>query len=240
MTRQDARILIVDDVEENIDVLSRMLERAGYEQIWRTTDPLESLELFQSVDPHLLILDLEMPGMTGLEVMARIQEMTGVEHFVPTLILTGTTNPDAAWRCLAMGARDFVQKPFRGGELLWRVKNLLRAGSEHHVLDEEASELTSQPGFESPHIHAPPLNSAGAASEPLGVSADLVGTIAHDLNNLLTQISGYADLLQMEMADHKTADQETNAEDVAEIQRAVKQASAMTRELLTHAAANEP
>src|SRR5688500_8646630 len=82
-----SRILVVDDEEDNVRVLSQMLRWAGYSRIQSTSSSLEAVRLFEQLEPDLVLLDLRMPGLDGFGVMERLQVQTG--DWVPFLILTG-------------------------------------------------------------------------------------------------------------------------------------------------------
>src|SRR5712691_9089049 len=83
-----AKILIVDDQEANVQVLERMLQREGYHNIRSTTDSRETLALFADFEPHLILLDLVMPHLTGLEVMKLLRPRIPSSMYLPILVLT--------------------------------------------------------------------------------------------------------------------------------------------------------
>jgi len=117
-----AKILIVDDKEANVRLLEGMLRIAGYTSVHSTTNPLEVCELHRTNRYSLILLDLQMPGMDGFEVMEYLKEIeTG--SYLPVLVITA--QPDHKLRALAAGARDFVSKPFDMAELRARVRNIL-------------------------------------------------------------------------------------------------------------------
>src|SRR6266545_2160850 len=119
------RILIVDDEESNVVLLQRMLARAGYGHLTGITDSRNVLQLFQEVQPDLVLLDLMMPHLDGFAVMEQLAVQLPEGSYVPILVLTADVTPEALRRALSAGARDFLTKPFDQTELLLRVKNLL-------------------------------------------------------------------------------------------------------------------
>jgi len=146
---KELRILAVDDDESNLLLLSRMLERAGYTQVEVTTDPSQVPGMFVETPPDLVLLDLQMPGMDGFELMERLAPLTGGGSDVPFLVLTADATEDTKRRALSAGARDFLTKPLNQVELLLRVRNLLqvqqlqdRLHAQNANLEQEVGERT--------------------------------------------------------------------------------------------------
>src|SRR5271157_3444040 len=117
-----ARILIVDDQERNVTLLEEMLRGAGYLSITSTRDPREVCGLNRSHHFDLILLDLQMPGMDGFQVMEDLK-LDDSEGYLPILVITA--QPGHKLRALSAGARDFVTKPFDLAEVLARVHNML-------------------------------------------------------------------------------------------------------------------
>ena len=122
------KILIVDDQKANVLLLQRMLHGAGYLFITSTMDPHEVCGLHGKNCYDLILLDLEMPGMDGFQVMDGLKEIE-TEGYLPVLVLTA--RPDLKLRALKAGARDFVTKPFDLAEVLARVYNMLEVRLLH-------------------------------------------------------------------------------------------------------------
>jgi adenylate cyclase len=123
-----ASILIVDDQEANVSLLEQMLRGAGYVSIASTRDPHEVCELHRKNRYNLILLDLQMPGMDGFQVMEGLKEIeTG--GYLPVLVITA--QPDHKLRALKAGAKDFVSKPFDLAEVLIRVYNMLEVRLLH-------------------------------------------------------------------------------------------------------------
>ena len=136
-----ACILIVDDEPRNVRILKRVLAVAGYRRVIAITDPREALARFAEIEPDLLLLDLHMPKIDGLAVMGRLRAGMPVSEYFPILMLTGDSSPEACQRALAMGASDFVAKPFDMHEVLIRIKNLLETRSLHRQVAEHNHQL---------------------------------------------------------------------------------------------------
>src|SRR3989338_11407766 len=115
-------VLIVDDQKANVALLERMLRGAGYVSVTTTTEPGEVCELHRKNRYDLILLDLQMPGFDGFQVMEGLKEIeTG--GYLPVLVITA--QPDHKLRALQAGAKDFVSKPFELAEVLIRVYNML-------------------------------------------------------------------------------------------------------------------
>ncbi len=119
-----ARILVVDDNESNVALLEMILRNAGYQSIWTTTDPREVEGLYQRWRFDIILLDIRMPHMDGIQVMERLGQSIR-DDYLPVLVLTAQTDMDTRLRALAAGAKDFVTKPFDQAEVLNRIRNML-------------------------------------------------------------------------------------------------------------------
>ncbi len=123
-----SRILIIDDNEAILRVLTRMLNRTGLTEVHATTDSLEGLAMFGRVAPDLVLLDLHMPEPDGFQVLERIRGQEGEEEatVVPVVMLTGDQDQALRIRALGLGANDFLVKPFDATEVGLRVRGLLQ------------------------------------------------------------------------------------------------------------------
>ena len=136
-----ARILIVDDQEQNISLLRRILARAGYENIASTTSPTEALALKEQFEPDLVLLDLHMGDMNGFQVLQElVTNPRGADH-LPVLMITADDSAEVKRRALALGAKDFVRKPFDSTEVLLRIRNLLETRFLYRTLRDQNSDL---------------------------------------------------------------------------------------------------
>jgi putative two-component system response regulator len=141
------RVLIVDDQEVNVVLLERMLRGAGYDSITSTMDPGEVCGLHLRNRYDLILLDLQMPGMDGFQVMEGLKEIEP-EGYLPVLVITA--QPGHKLRALQAGAKDFTSKPFELAEVLARVHNMLEVRLLHNesrnynnVLEQRVRERTA-------------------------------------------------------------------------------------------------
>jgi adenylate cyclase len=116
------KILVVDDQKPNIVLIEQMLHNAGYTAVSSTMDPQKVCELHLIHNFDLILLDLQMPGMDGFQVMENLKQIE-VESYLPVLVITA--QPAHKLQALKSGAKDFVSKPFDLTEVLLRVHNML-------------------------------------------------------------------------------------------------------------------
>lgn len=119
------RLLIVDDSAIDVAVLEDVLADAGYTTIQSTDNPYRAIELCATWHPDLVLLDLHMPGFDGFHVLAELRDLIVGPVDLAVAVLTGNVTTEARNRCLSLGARDFVNKPFDLEEILLRIGNLL-------------------------------------------------------------------------------------------------------------------
>jgi len=141
------KVLIVDDQEANVLLLERMLRGAGYDCVTSTTDPTEVRELHLENRYDLILLDLMMPIMDGLQVMEGLREVQS-DGYLPVLVITAQSGQKLD--ALRAGAMDFVSKPFDLAEVLVRVHNMLEVRlldrelhNQNDVLERRVQERTS-------------------------------------------------------------------------------------------------
>jgi two-component system cell cycle response regulator len=118
----DASILIVDDREANVSLLDQILSEEGYTRITTTTDSLEVCALHKKNRYDLIVLDLQMPGMDGFQVMDGLK-LDESEGYLPVIVLTA--QPGHKLRAFQAGAKDFISKPFDLVEVKTRIHNML-------------------------------------------------------------------------------------------------------------------
>jgi two-component system, cell cycle sensor histidine kinase and response regulator CckA len=117
-----AKVLIVDDRQANVRLLELMLQGAGYVSVTSTVDPRLVCDLHRTNQYDLILLDLQMPGLDGFQVMRELREVEP-EGYLPVLVVTA--HADQRLHALQAGARDFISQPFDHLEALTRIHNML-------------------------------------------------------------------------------------------------------------------
>lgn len=135
-----ARIFIIDDEPANLKLLDKLLASQGYSQFVLIQDPREVLDRYREARPDLILLDINMPHLDGYQVMEQLKALRD-PLMPPIVILTAQHGYDHMLKALALGARDFVGKPFNRVELLMRVRNLLEAQLAHRLVHDQKSVL---------------------------------------------------------------------------------------------------
>ena len=139
----NASILVVDDQEANVQLLMQLLEETGYTRVTSTMQPTEVCSLHRTYHYDLILLDLQMPGMDGFEVMEGLKANLD-DDYLPIIVITA--QPGHKLRALHAGARDFVSKPFDLIEVASRIHNMLEVRLLYKKLNDmnEALEQTVQ------------------------------------------------------------------------------------------------
>jgi len=141
------RILIVDDKMENVKILEDMLAAEGFHNVVSTTDSRRTLDLVSAFDPDLVLLDLMMPGLDGYAVLEQLARRTAPGEFRPVMVISADVTQEAKRRALALGAKDFLTKPFDLIETMLRICNLLETCLLYKRLHGLAHQETPLPGW---------------------------------------------------------------------------------------------
>lgn len=135
-----ARIYLVDDDRRSLRLLEAHLRKAGYSELVLLDDPREVAPRCSVSPPDLVLLDLNMPHLSGFEVLAALGQLHP-DLPIPVIMLTGEEDRQQIVHALQLGARDYVTKPFLPQELLLRVRNQLTAHLAQRKLREQAAVL---------------------------------------------------------------------------------------------------
>ena len=191
------RVLLVDDDEAILRVLEQVLKRHGGCEVFSTLDARQVLPRFRELQPDLVILDLHMPGLDGFAVIQQLRVRVPDREFLPIIVFSGDMTPEARQKALALGATDFLTKPFELPEIHLRVRNLLavraltmRLGDEVRAqstqLEESEVELASRLALvaelsdygDGEHVQRVG-RTAAILAERLGLPDDMVRVIRH-------------------------------------------------------------
>jgi len=138
------RIVVVDDEPANTALLAGLLKRWNYTNVVVMTDPARVVDAFAESVPDLLMLDVNMPALSGFDVMRLIAPWTHGAMRVPVLVLTADATEETKHQALALGARDFLTKPFDHEEVRLRVSNMLEIRQLQLQVNAHTDELEKQ------------------------------------------------------------------------------------------------
>jgi signal transduction histidine kinase len=198
----------VDDQPSHVCLLEKMLREAGYVAVSSTSDPYEVCELHRKNRYSLILLDLQMPGMDGFQVMEGLKALE-IGCYLPVIVITA--QPQQKLLALKAGAKDFVSKPFDVAEVLMRVHNML----EVRLLHVEAEMRAVQ--AEGRFIESQKVDAIG----------QLAAGVAHDFNNIIAIVIGYSELVMERIGPDPELRNHLEA-----IRSAGERAAGLTRQLL--------
>jgi len=211
--QRGARILIVDDQETCALFLARFLEHAGYAVCITLTDATVAVNRFAELAPDLLLLDLHMEPLSGIDVLRAIRETIPARARPPVLVMTGDTTAEAKHEALAAGATDFLSKPFDELEVLLRIRHMLEARALYQqcqVYSQNLEELVSRRTaalqeqtheLEQAMTELRETQQQVIQQERVRALGTMASGLAHDLNNGLSIILGCGEILLNQKAD---------------------------------------
>ncbi|MFA5059992.1 MAG: HD domain-containing phosphohydrolase [Candidatus Omnitrophota bacterium] len=131
----NAKILIIDDQQIHALLLEKIIKTAGYERVLSITDPRQAIRVLTDFQPDLVLLDLNMPGVDGFQIMNDLKEYRK-EQYLPILVISMEKGQEIRLRALEAGATDFLSKPYENVEVLVRIRNMV----EMRILDRQVRE----------------------------------------------------------------------------------------------------
>lgn len=183
----DPRIAIIDDQPVNIKVVQKYLKLAGYRQFFTTADSTQALELIARERPDVVLLDIMMPQVSGLEILERLRQN---EQFVdlPVIILTAATDRETKIAALRLGASEFLGKPVDSVELEARLRNVLTTKTHQDRLKNYAWELELEVATRSTEL-------ADAYREVVACLAKVGEYRDNDTGNHVIRVGRYAQVI---------------------------------------------
>lgn len=118
--------MLIDDDEDLGSLITELLEQSGRYQVEYLSSPKNALETAKKFKPHLIILDIMMPGMSGFQVLETLKDSDPVVMKIPVLICSGLNTDEARIRTAASYCEDFISKPFSGDELEEKIEEILK------------------------------------------------------------------------------------------------------------------
>jgi CheY-like chemotaxis protein len=183
-------ILIVDDEPNNFDVIETLLSVQGY-QLYYASNGQEALSILGTVNPDLILLDVMMPGLNGIDVCKKIKADLQWK-IVPIIMVTALSSKEDLALCLEAGADDFISKPVNRLELCARVKSMLRIKQQHDTI-QHFSDLQRNT-----------INVLGRNLQEL--TGNLVLSLSQELNTPVNGISSIIELLKVNIKNMDTVE----------------------------------
>ncbi len=190
-TMMKTPLLIIDDEPAVLEGLQEFLEDEGYE-VYPAQGGREALALFRKKRPELVLTDLKMPDLPGIEV---IREIRNMGHLTPVVVVTGYGTLDVAIDAIRLDVFDFLTKPVELDRLKETLDRARREGGETLKVRRELSRLRDQVGRLQRHLWQEQQKLFDA--EPLIQTGRLAAGLLHELNNPLSFILGHSELLQI-------------------------------------------
>jgi putative two-component system response regulator len=138
-----AKVMIVDDEPVNIKVVRKYLQIAGYSSFVTVTDATTAFDVARREQPDVILLDVMMPDVSGLEILAALRNDEAMRH-LPVLILTASADAGTKLQALNLGATDFLAKPVEPNDLLPRIRNALVVKAHHDHLTDYSERLEQE------------------------------------------------------------------------------------------------
>lgn len=135
-----AKIMVVDDDEATILTIQYHLKKEGYERFIATTRPREAFEMIRREEPDIVLLDIHMPEISGLDIL-RAKALDSTLDHIPVIVLTATTDPGTKRLALDLGATDFLAKPVDPNDLTPRIRNALVVKQHYDQMADQAARL---------------------------------------------------------------------------------------------------
>ncbi len=202
-----SRVLVIDDDPTSIELVKRLLTRAGFESIESTSEPAIALSLLRQIKPHVVLLDLHMPQLDGFGVLDLLRdEAQRVGSSI--IMLTGDVGQDVQVEALKRGASDFVTKPFAGSVLVARVAGAAEMRELQRRLRDHNDRLQDAVAARTQRLQAAldvltraegELKRSLARSEAEShTRADVVARLAHELRTPLSAVCGFSEVMRGE------------------------------------------
>lgn len=190
---RSANILLVDDEVSCLCLMENVLNRLGFANIRKVTSAKAALLEIDAHPPDLVITDISMPVMDGLELITRLRVGFPDELLLPVIVVSGSASPQNKRRALAVGATDILSKPFDSAEIFMRIRASLRSRSLHIALQDQNALLEQKVAERTRELRE--SQDQVVQRERFRAFGEMAGGVVHDFNNALVSVIGYSELL---------------------------------------------
>lgn len=206
-----SKILIIDDEESSVRLLERILKHARFENVASTTEPRDAASLFQQFQPDLVLTDLLMPHLSGLEIVKQLRGAIDSGDYLPIVVLTADVTQETRRQALAAGATDFLTKPFDVVEVLLRIGNLLQSRHAHLKIREQMAALEEEVrlrtlNLQEALLELKTLQNKLIQQERLATLGTMARRVAQDFSNTLALVISFGEELLRDAENGLTKD----------------------------------
>lgn len=197
--RQMAKIMLVDDESTTIKVVCRHLESVGYHDFVVCTDSTSAIAQLRREQPDILLLDVMMPNVSGLQILKQLREEEELSR-TPVIILTASTNPETKLNALESGATDFLAKPVDPSELVLRVRNVLNVKAFQDHLSSYAEGLERAVSERTAQLV---LTQRQVSQSYLAGKAEIAIEVLHNVGNALNSVNVSVSMIHRGLAESR-------------------------------------
>ena len=192
-----SKILVVDDTPANLKVITESLAAENYKTITAISGE-RALKRLETYLPDLILLDIQMPGIDGFETCRQIKANAATAD-IPIIFITALSDTESITKGFAIGAVDYISKPFREPELLARVKTHLQVRQLTTHLEHQVAERTAM--WKAAAEEAQQSRLQLIQTEKMSSLGQMVAGIAHEINNPISFIQGNINPLRKYVSD---------------------------------------
>ncbi len=192
-----AKIMIVDDEPTTARLVRRYLEDVGFVSFVVHTDSSTAMDVIELEDPDVVLLDVMMPNVSGLEILDEIRQRDTLAH-LPVIILTAALAAEIKLAALELGAADFLAKPVDSSELILRVRNVLSAKALRDHLADYAGELERTVSLRTAQLTASEKN---VSQGYMAGKAEIASEVLHNVGNVLNSLNVSVSLIRRALSE---------------------------------------